>query len=107
MIVPFADFKNLDIRIGKIVNAEKIEGSDKLLKLNVDIGGEVRQIVAGIAKFYGTENLFGKEVPVVVNLEPRNLKGFESKGMMLAADVEGKPVLLHPEIQVPPGSIVR
>lgn len=105
-IIKFSDFSKLDIRIGKILSAEKIEGADKLLKLEIDFGGEKRQVVAGLAEFFEAENLIGKEVPVIVNLEPRKLKGLESQGMILVVDEE-KPVLLVPEKEVKPGSIVR
>ena len=77
------------------------------IRLAVDFGSEKRQVVAGIAEFYQTAQLIGKEIPVLVNLEPRTIRGTESHGMILAADVEGKAVLLHPEKEVPPGSIIR
>lgn len=107
------DFKKLDIRIGKITAAERIAGSDKLLKLTVDFGvaGEppvavTRQIVAGIAAWYAPEELAGREAPFVFNLEPKTFRGVESQGMILAADAEGRPVLLQPDREVPPGSKV-
>lgn len=106
-MITFDDFKKLDIRIGKILTAEKVEGTDKLLKLEIDFGEERRQIVAGIAETYQPDQIIGKEVPVLVNLEPRSIRGVESQGMILAADNSGKPVLLHPGTEVPPGSIVR
>lgn len=106
-MITFEDFKKLEIKMGKIISAKRVENTDKLMKLEIDLGKEKRQIVAGIAEFFEPEYLIGKEVPAVVNLEPRNLKGIESQGMILAADVEGKPVLLFPEKEVPPGSIVR
>jgi methionine--tRNA ligase beta chain len=106
-MVTFEDFKKLNIKIGRIVVAEKIEGSDKLMRLEVDLGDERRQVVAGISQFYNPETLLGKEVPIVENLEPRSFKGIESKGMILAADVGGRPILLHPEADIPPGSVVR
>lgn len=106
-MITFADFKKLDIRIGSIVSAEKIEGTDKLLKLVVDLGKEKRQLVAGVAQYYKARDLVGKQVPVVVNLKPRQIKGIESQGMILAADEAGKPVLLHPDKQVAAGSVVR
>ena len=107
MAITFEDFKKLDIRIGKVLSAEKVEGTDKLIKLQIDIGTERRQIVVGMAEFFGPDHLIGKEIPVLVNLEPRTFKGVQSHGMILAADVGGKPVLLFPEKKVPPGSIVR
>jgi methionine--tRNA ligase beta chain len=106
-MIIFDDFKKLDIRIGKILSAEKIKGTDKLMKLEVDFGAEKRQIVAGIAEFFTPDHLIGKEIPVLMNLEPRSIRGIESQGMILAIDVEGKPVLLHPEKEVPPGSVIR
>ena len=105
--INFEEFQKIDLRIGKIIEAEKIEGADKLLKLKVDLGEEKRQLVAGIAKFYQPEDLIGKEIVVVANLEPKILRGVESQGMLLAADVEGKPVLLKPDQEVPPGTKIR
>ena len=106
-MITFDDFKKLDIRVGKIVAAEKVAGTDKLLKLEIDLGVEKRQLVAGIAESYLPGQLIGREVPVLVNLEPRSIRGIESQGMILAAGVDGKPVLLHPDNEVPPGSIIR
>ena len=77
------------------------------MKLEVDFGLEKRQLVAGIAEFFEPDNLIGKEIPVLLNLEPRSFKGIESQGMILAIDVDGKPVLLHPEREVPSGSVIR
>lgn len=107
-MISFNDFKKLEIKIGKVVSAEKIEGADKLIKLIFDIGGEEIQIIAGIAEFFPDVSvLLGKEMPVLANLEPRKLKGVESNGMILAADDNGRPVLLNPEREVPPGSVVK
>ena len=106
-MITFDDFKKLDIRVGKILSAEKVSGTDKLMKLEVDFGLEKRQLVAGIAEFFEPDNLIGKEIPVLLNLEPRSFKGIESQGMILAIDVDGKPVLLHPEREVPSGSVIR
>lgn len=103
----FEDFKNLDIRIGKILTAQRVEGTDKLIKLEIDFTTETRQILSAIAEFFEPEYLVGKEVPVLLNIEPRKFKGLLSQGMILAADVEGTPVLLHPEKEIPPGSIVK
>jgi methionine--tRNA ligase beta chain len=114
--ITFEDFKKLDIRIGKILSAERIENSDKLLKLQVDFGpsslcssgqANILQIVSGIAEFYLPETLIGKEFPFVVNLEPRILRGVESQGMIMAATAEDKAVLLQPDREIPPGSIVK
>ncbi len=105
--ISFEDFMKLDIKIGKIKSAEKVEGADKLLKLTVDIGEREITLAAGIAQFYNPEDIIGKEIPVLVNLKPRKIRGILSQGMMLAADEDGKPVLLHPEKEVKPGSVVR
>jgi len=107
MRIKFEDFQKIDLRVGKILEAQKIEGSEKLLKLIVDLGNEKRQLVAGIAKYYEPENLIGKEIVVVTNLEPKKIMGVESQGMLLAADVNGEPVILIPEKEVPPGTIIH
>ncbi len=98
------EFAKLDLRIGKIVNAGRIEGSRKLIRLAVDVGTDTRQLVAGIGEDYDPENLIGALVPVLVNLKPAKLMGVESRGMILAVEVNGKPVLLHPDKEVPAGS---
>jgi methionyl-tRNA synthetase len=101
------DFKRLQIRIATITAAEPVPKSTKLLKLTLDVGGETRTIVAGIAEDYAPDQLVGKQIPVLVNLQPALIRGIVSEGMMLAADVDGKAVLLHPDREVPSGSIVR
>lgn len=106
-MITFEEFKKLDIRIGKVLSCEKVEDADKLLRLVLDIGDEEKQVLAGIAEFYNPEELVGKQIPILVNLEPRKMWGLESQGMMLAADVDGTPVLLIPEAKVPPGSMVK
>lgn len=111
-LVNFEDFKKIDVRIGKILTAEKIEGADRLLKLEVDFGEYRRQIVSGIAEFYKPEDLIGKECPFIVNLTPRNFMGVESQGMLFAIKVDPSAgsgqaaVLLHPDQEVPEGSIL-
>jgi methionine--tRNA ligase beta chain len=98
------EFQKADLRVGKVLAAERVLGSEKLLKLSVDIG-EPRQIVSGIAKHYAPEDLIGKDVIVIANLESRTMMGLESQGMLLAAHGEaGEPVLLLPSGTVPPGS---
>jgi methionyl-tRNA synthetase len=89
------DFTKVEMRVGQVKTAERIVGADKLLKLTVDIGSEIRQICAGIAQYYEPESLIGRKVVVVVNLAPRKLRGVESNGMIVAASVgpEGRPVL--------------
>jgi methionine--tRNA ligase beta chain len=106
-MITFDDFMKLDIRIGTVTAAEKVVGADKLIRLDLDLGGEHRQVVAGMAPTYTPEDFIGKQVPILVNLEPRKLRGVESQGMILAVDIDGKPVLLLPDKEVAPGSVVR
>ncbi|MGB9431832.1 MAG: methionine--tRNA ligase [Candidatus Acidiferrum sp.] len=98
------DFTKVEMRVGLVKTAERIVGADKLLKLTVDIGTEIRQICAGIAQYYEPESLIGRKVVVVVNLAPRKLRGVESNGMIVAASVgpEGRPVLagFHEDVEV-------
>lgn len=100
------DFLKLDLRVGRVVSAERVEHSKKLLKLIVDIGKEQRQIVAGIGNAYTPEQIAGKEIVIIANLEPRILMGMESNGMLLAAG-DGEPVILSPQRDVAPGSTVH
>ncbi len=106
-MVTFEEFKKLDIRVGTIVEAGRVEGSDKLLRLVIDLGEETRQLVAGIGKMYEPEELIGKQIPILANLEPKTLMGIESQGMILAASEDGQPVLLHPDKSVTNGAQVR
>jgi len=101
------DFAKIQIRVGKILSAERVEGADKLLRLQVSFGEEKRQILAGIAQFYAPEALIGKECPFVYNLAPRTLRGFESQGMILCPSDNESPVLLHPDKEIEPGSLVK
>lgn len=108
VMITFEDFKKLDIRIGKIISVEKVPNSNKLLKLIFDLGSEKRQILAGMAEFFpDPQVLIGKEMPVLVNLEPRTFRGLKSEGMIIAADFNNEPILLYPEKDIPPGSIVK
>lgn len=106
-LITFEEFKKVEIRIGKVLKVEKVENADKLLKLQVDFGAEIgeRQIVSGIAEHYLIEDLEGKKLPFIVNLEPRKFKGEESQGMLMAVDSD-KPVLLIPQEDVAEGSQV-
>jgi len=92
------DFDKVDLRVGKIVRAERIEGSRKLLRLIVNLGNEERQVVAGLAEFYSPEDLVNKYVIVVTNLEPRRIFGHESQGMILAT-CDDKPAIITLERQ--------
>ncbi len=107
-LVSFEEFARLDIRVGRIIKAEPVPGSRKLIKTIVDIGGEERQILVGVARWYRPEELVGKLVVVVVNLKPKVMAGLVSQGMVLAAGCgkDEKPVLLTVEEPVPPGSKV-
>ena len=88
------DFAKVELRVGQVKVAERVKGADRLLRLEVDIGTEVRQIVAGLAEAYAPEALIGRKVVIVANLQPRKLRGLESNGMIVAASLgEGKPVL--------------
>ena len=103
-IVNFDDFSKLNIRVGKIIGAEDVEGSNKLIKMKVDIGDEERQIVAGISKYYSLDELTNKTVIVLINLEPRKIFGIESQGMLLASIDEDKVSLLQTDKEMIPGS---
>ncbi len=106
--ITFDDFAKIDLRIGTILAAEKVEKADKLLKLTVDIGYETRTIVSGIAEHFKPEELIGQQVSVVANLAPRKLRGIESKGMiLLAEDSAGKLIFVIPKNSTENGSIIR
>ena len=107
------EFKQCDLRAGKVLSAERVEGSDKLLKLMIDLGvaedgtPDVRQILSGIGKAYAPEDMTGKMVVIIANLDPRMMMGMESRGMLLAAgSAEGKPVILTTMGDVMPGARV-
>lgn len=103
-MVSFEEFKKLDLRIGKIIDASRVEGSGKLVKLAVDLGDEERQIIAGIGQYYSPEELANRKIVIVANLDPKTIMGLESQGMLLAADTPEGPVLLMPdEARLPTG----
>ena len=117
-MINIEEFQKLDIRVGTIVAAEKIEWSEKLLKLSVDLGDEQRQVIAGIGKSYEPVILIGKQIIMIANLEPRKfmlgprsssgeLGGLESQGMILAVSSSDGPVLLVPEKPVLSGASVK
>lgn len=103
-MINFDDFKKLDLRVAKVIEAEKVENSEKLLKLKVDLGEEERQIIAGIQKHYNPSDLIGKEIIIVANLEPKTIFNLESQGMLLAASSKDDLGLLGPDKELPPGS---
>ncbi|PIP58436.1 MAG: methionine--tRNA ligase subunit beta [Candidatus Vogelbacteria bacterium CG22_combo_CG10-13_8_21_14_all_37_9] len=104
-MISYDQFKESDLRVATVLSAERVDGSDKLLKLELDLETEKRQIIAGIGKAYEPESLVGQQITIIVNLEPRILLGLESQGMVLAAHGEnGEAVLLRPDRVVPNGS---
>ena len=105
--ITIEDFGKLDLRVARILEASEIEGADRLLKLKIDLGGETRQLVAGIKKSYQPDALVGKHIVVVANLKPAKLRGVESQGMLLAASTDDGPVLATFEKEVAPGSRVK
>ena len=110
-IISFDDWSKIDLRVGKIMKVEEIEGADKLYKLTVDLGKEFgkRTVCAGIKKYYSKEDLKGKKIIIVANLQPRMLRGVESQGMILASvnKEETEVVLIVPEKDMEIGSKVR
>ncbi len=106
-MITFDEFKKMDLRVGEILTAEKVEGTDKLVKMEVDIGTEKRSMVAGVADVYSPEELAGKKVIVIVNLKPAVIRGIESRGMLLAAEIEGKAIIPFFDKDVPAGAKVR
>ena len=105
--ISYDEFKKVELKIATVKSAEPIEKSKNLIKLIVDLGDEQRQILAGIKKYYTPEDLIGKQIVVVVNLQPATLMGHKSDGMLLAADIDGEPIILHPDKEVPPGAGVK
>ena len=106
--IVFEDFMKMDIRVGKILSAKKVKKADKLLELLVDTGLDKRTIVSGIAEYFTPEELPGKQVCVLANLEPRVIKGITSQGMiLLAEDSDGKLIFVSPENTVRNGSSVN
>ena len=114
--ITYEKFKEIDLKVATILQAEKVEGSDKLVKLQVDLGDPSadsgqglgqRQIVAGIGLAYVPEDLVGKQIIIVANLEPKMLMGQESQGMLLAASENGLPILLTPDKPAPNGCEVK
>ena len=108
-MVTYDDFAKLKLKVATITAAERVEGSEKLLKLQLDLGEDgTRQIVSGIAKAYTPEEVVGSQIIIIANLEPRTLMGLESAGMLLAAHGEhGEAVLLRPDRVVPSGSNIN
>ena len=113
-MINIEEFKKTELKVAKIISAERIDGSDKLLKLMLDLGPEEktnlpagRQVIAGIGKAYNPESLIGRQIIIVANLEVRSLMGLESQGMVLAVNTESGPVLLMPDKEVASGMDIR
>ena len=107
--INFGDFEKLNIKIGTIKSAEKVEGADRLLVFNVDVGEESeRQIISGVAEYYpDPEILVGKQVPVLVNLEPREIRGIKSEGMILYVSDDNGLTILEPSRKMAVGSVLK
>ncbi|HYL65551.1 MAG TPA: tRNA-binding protein [Nitrosopumilaceae archaeon] len=105
--ITYDDFAKLDIRIAKILGTEKILGKSKIIKGIIDLGEEKREVIIGGAEYYQPEDLVGKTVVVIANLEPRKIAGFESNAMLLAADVNDKPFWLTVNEEVPLGTKIK
>ncbi|SMG34208.1 methionine--tRNA ligase [Sphingobacterium psychroaquaticum] len=106
--ISYDDFLKMDVRIGTIIEAEKVAKTKKLLKLKIDTGIDQRTVVSGIAEFFAPEDIVGKQVSILVNLEPREIKGITSQGMILMAeDADGRLDFVNPTSTIKPGSTVR
>jgi methionyl-tRNA synthetase len=107
--VTYEQFKKMDMRVGQVLSVEPVEGTDKLLKFQIEFGDKQIQIVSGLKEFYPEyEKLIGKQLLYILNLEPRTIRGVESNGMLMAVDgKDGAPVFLIPETEVMPGAKVR
>lgn len=107
-MIDFDEFLKTELKVARVISAERVEGSDKLLKLSVSLGDEARQIIAGIGKIYSPEEITEREIIIVANLEPRMIMGLESDGMLLAAtDSDGSPAIVCPDRSVPPGTRLK
>jgi methionyl-tRNA synthetase len=105
-LIEIQDFSKVQLRVAKILSAERLANTDKLMRLQIELGTERRQIVAGIAQHYSPEQLLGRLIIVVANLKPAKLRGETSEGMLLAAKADGKLVLLTVDADIPPGALV-
>lgn len=106
-VITFEEFAKVDLRVAKVLQAEDVVESKKLLKLKVEFGGEERQLLAGVKGHYTPEQLVGRLIVVVANLAPRMMMGLESQGMMLAANHGDAPIVIVPLAEVPTGTIVK
>ena len=107
MSISYDDFKKLDLRVANILKIEKIPGKTKIVKGEIDLGDETRNVIIGGAEFYESDDLIGKTVIVVANLEPKKMAGVESNAMLLAADINDKPFWLTVDSEVPSGTKIK
>jgi len=105
--VGYEEFKKMDLRVALVLKAERVPNTDKLLKLEVDVGSETRTLVAGVGDVYSPEDLAGKRLAVIVNLKPAVIRGVESRGMILAAEWQGKAKIAFYDDDVPAGSRIK
>jgi len=105
--ISYDDFAKLDIRVAKIISTESIPGKTRIIKGTIDLGSEKRDVIIGGAQYYAPEDIIGKIVIVIANLEPKKMAGIESNAMLLAADVEDKPFWLTVNEDVPLGSSIK
>lgn len=102
------DFKKVQLKIAKVLTAERVPKADKLLQMTIDVGeSEPRSLVAGIAQHYTPDEIVGRSIVIVANLQPAKIRGIESNGMLLAAEADGKVIVLGPQGDLPPGASVR
>ncbi|MGC8880705.1 MAG: methionine--tRNA ligase subunit beta [Minisyncoccia bacterium] len=106
-MITFEDFSKIDLKIAKILKAERVENSEKLIKLKIKVGGKEKQIVAGIGKFYNPEDLREKLIVIVDNLEPKKIMGLQSEGMLLAASNGEEFSLIVPDKEIKDGSQIK
>jgi methionine--tRNA ligase beta chain len=106
-MITIDQFRELELKVGTVTSAEPHPNADRLVVLRVDLGGEERQIVAGIRAYYAPETLVGRQIVVVANLEPATLRGVQSQGMLLAASSGERVVLVRPDEPVAAGAVVR
>lgn len=105
-MLKFEDFAKLEMRMGTVVEAERVVGTDRLIKVIVDVGNEKRQVLAGFGHKHTPEELIGKQVPIVLNIEPIMIRGVESNGIFMALDDENA-TLLVPQNSIPNGSKLK
>lgn len=108
------EFAKVELKIAKVIEAERVEGSEKLIKMKLDVGDkneagefQTRQVLAGIGKTYAPENLIGKQIVIVANLEPRTLMGLESHGMIVAGSDSEGIAIVSPDRELPPGTLLK